>query len=82
MQKCNIFSLCCIDNEDNRNIELEVAKVEKDHWSAGDELMHEFKVCIRCEDLAHIMEHSKVNKEASKKFLPYLNLNYISQLSS
>ncbi|XP_056686332.1 uncharacterized protein [Spinacia oleracea] len=52
------------NNEDNRNIELEVAKVEKDHWSAGDELMHEFKVCIRCEDLAHIMEHSKVNKEA------------------
>lgn len=46
--------------------------MEKDHWSASDESMHEFKVCIKCEDLARIMEHSKANKEVSKIFSQFV----------
>lgn len=69
---CVNFFVYCIEYEDNRNIGIEVAEVEKDHWSASDESMHEFKVCIKCEDLARIMEHSKANKEVSKIFSQFV----------
>ncbi|KAJ8441534.1 hypothetical protein Cgig2_026335 [Carnegiea gigantea] len=62
----NVVSFVFVNqnSEDSRNVGIEVEQVELEHWSAGDEAIHEFKVCIKSEDFAHIMEYSKLNKEA------------------
>ncbi|GAB4844453.1 proliferating cell nuclear antigen [Ancistrocladus abbreviatus] len=54
--------------DESRNASLPASEVDIEHW-VGEEWAHEFRVCIRSEDFAHILEHSKLNNEASEHFL-------------
>ena len=37
-----------------------------EHWTPLSESIHEFKVFIKTADFEHILEHARLNKEASK----------------
>ncbi|GAB2271684.1 proliferating cell nuclear antigen [Dionaea muscipula] len=51
--------------DESRNASMTASEASREHWPTDDDdSSHEFRVCIRSEDFAQILEQSKLNNEA------------------